>query len=146
MQLVYAFLADAADIGRTGKISVVGGDFETIYVSQVPALHPQFVVLVRLLVAPDECERAHTLNVRMASPASPIIVSPDVPLLPVLSTTEFTPHQLPGREGESVRYHLVITMPLVAFVAAGEYRIHIIVDDSELGEVSFRVEKGQQPS
>jgi Family of unknown function (DUF6941) len=137
MQLVYAFFADAADVGQTGKISLVGGDFETIFVSQVPTIHPQFALVARLLVSPEECETSHAAQLYYVAPNGTA-----VPLF----TFQFTPHMVPGREGQPVRYFLVTNLALVVFLVLGEHVFHLVVDDKDLGTIPIRVEQGPGPA
>jgi uncharacterized protein DUF6941 len=138
MQLVYAFFADAADVGLTGKISLVGGDFETIFVSQVPTLHPQFALVARLLVSPEECEKSHAAHLYYVAPNG-------TTTMPVV-TFQFTPHIVPGREGQPVRYFLVTNLALVVFLELGEHVFHLVVDDKDLGTIPIRVEQGPGPT
>ena len=62
MDLDFAFLADAADVA-SGKLFVMGGAFDTVYVVGFPATHPTLAVVVRLLLAPHDLDRKHKLEI-----------------------------------------------------------------------------------
>ena len=59
MDLDFAFLADAADVSL-GKLFVLGGAFDTIHVSSLPAIHPALAVVLRLLLGPMDLDRTIT--------------------------------------------------------------------------------------
>lgn len=134
VELVYAIPADAAEVGPQGKVSILGGDFENIYVQQFPSLHTRFSLVVKLLAQPSECGAEHTFQAVVYGPDG---VSPS----PGLMTT-FTPVQPAGREDRPVGVRLVANFPFLVFTGQGDHLIRILVDEHEVGNVPFQVTLG----
>jgi hypothetical protein len=126
MQLGFAFLADAAVSTPDGKISVLGGNFDTIYVAAVPAQHPAMVLVVNLRVQPTECGRQHRLRLEFWDPDGQSVRRSDQPHKPV--NVNLTVH-LQG-----------LTIPRV-----GDYAFHVLVDDLEVGVMPLSVVQVQAP-
>ena len=131
MELAYAIPADAAEIGSSGKISLLGGDFENIFVAGFPAVHTRFDLVAKLIVLPSECDRTHRFLAVMHDPDGDVR-TPEV-------ATSFTPTKVPGAQDRSVKFFVVLTFPVVLFLREGEHRLRLFVDDKEVGSVPLRV-------
>lgn len=138
MRLAYAIPADAAEVGLSGKISMLGGDFETIYVTEFPSVQLRLALVVKLLVQPAECEISHTFSMAVLDPDQ-INRAPEFAF-------EFTPRKLSGKEDRIVRYFIVVPAPPILWVVPGQHNIHLYVDNQEVGVVPIWVEQLPNPS
>lgn len=64
MDVDFAILADAAEAAN-GKVSLIGGAFDTIWASGVPVAHPRLSLVIRLMFTPAELGRNHNLEVHV---------------------------------------------------------------------------------
>lgn len=137
MQVAYAILADAAEVGPNGKVSMLGGDFETIYLPGFPGVQAQFALVVKLLVDPSECEILHQFRF--------VLMDPDQ-VERIQGTGEFTPHKVPDKEDRKVRYLIVMPIPPILWVMPGQYIFHLYVNDAKIGEVALFAEQASNLS
>ncbi|MBF6592351.1 MAG: hypothetical protein IVW57_17710, partial [Ktedonobacterales bacterium] len=122
MKLAYAILADAAQLGQDGKVSLLGGDFDTINAATFPLTHPALSLVMRLDFEPREAEREYWLRVTLAGPGNaPLAATP---------ASAFTPRVLPGREEQVVRAMFVIGLNGLTFDQQGTYQFRLLVDDT----------------
>jgi hypothetical protein len=131
MQVAYLVFADAAQVGADGKVSMIGGDFDTINVQSLPAHHPNVALVMRLHMSPSECGVEHRLRVTVFGP-----------LGAVLATIEgsFTPMAPPGHKGSRpVRSLFVINVAGLVFEMQGTYRFKVAVDDKQLHEAQLDI-------
>ncbi len=73
MQIDLAFLADAATIDGSGKLSVLG-IFDRIGVTQFPAQHGRVTLVVRFTAGTSEIG-SHEVQIRMADPGGAEVLS-----------------------------------------------------------------------
>jgi hypothetical protein len=139
MQLVFAFLADAAKFTTDGKVGVLGGDFDTVFASDFPAQHIGAVLVVKLRVQPTECNRNHALRVEFIdSDGTPVVPTLEVPFN--AKPREDQPHRPVG-------VGLALEMQAIPIPREGEYGFHILVDDHEMAVVQlFAVRRDEQPT
>jgi hypothetical protein len=137
MQLGFAFLADAAVSTPDGKISVLGGNFDTIYVAAVPAQHPAMVLVVNLRVQPTECGRQHRLRLEFWDPdGQSVLPSLELPFLPQRRSDQ--PHK-------PVNVNLTVHLQGLTIPRVGDYAFHVLVDDLEVGVMPLSVVQVQAP-
>ena len=67
MQVKLAVVADHANVSSEGKLNILG-IFDRIVVSDLPAVHPQMHLIVRLEAHPAERDRPHPVEVRLHDP------------------------------------------------------------------------------
>jgi hypothetical protein len=127
MKLAYAMLADAAEIGSSGKLSMVGGDFDSIPAPGFPVLHPRMTIVIKLLLRPEELERDHQLRVEILAPTG-LNIAPS-------ETQPITTSQAlrPNSPKDDAKYYLVVTLPIIMFPMPGRYEVRMLVDDVLLG-------------
>ncbi|HEY7418965.1 MAG TPA: hypothetical protein VH593_27535, partial [Ktedonobacteraceae bacterium] len=95
MKLIYAILADAAEVGPNGKAYLMGGEFENIFVPSFPSLHTPLALLMRFDGEPAEFNSLHRLEVR--------VVDPDKVMRAPMLVMEFVPHLSEDRPGPKER-------------------------------------------
>lgn len=135
MQLGFAFLADAAQDTPDGKISVLGGNFDTIYAARFPTSQPAMSLVVNLRVQPTECGREHRLRVEFLN-------EDGGPLIPRIELG-FLPQKRADAPHRPVNVNLIAVLQGVPFSRAGEYGSHILVDDLELGVLPLYLVQAQ---
>lgn len=133
MRLAYAILADAAEVGLSGKISMLGGDFETIYVTEFPSIQLRLSLVVKLLVQPSECDVSHSFSMTVLDPDG-VNRAPEFAF-------DFTPRKMAGKEDRTVRYFIVLPAPPVLWVMPGQHVVHLFVDNQEIGAIPIEVEQ-----
>lgn len=131
MKLAYAMLADSAQFTPDGRLWVLGGDIDTLYVPAIPAKQPLLTLVFKVLFAPEECEREHTLRVDVTSPDGTLVKSGE--------SLSFVPHVSPDRPDEDVGVGVPVLIQNQEFQTLGQYVYHILVDDQELAELPLRI-------
>lgn len=135
MELDFAFLADAADVAA-GKLFVMGGAFDTIYVQNFPAQHPMLAVAVRLLLGPLDLDRQHQLDIYLLDADGKHIASAKGEL-----SVAKSPDSPAG-------WKQAVILPLrffsVPFQAAGHYSIEILINDHLAKAIPLRVIQPKQ--
>jgi len=131
MQLAYAMFADAAQLGPDGKISMVGGDFDTISVAEFPAQQPYLSIVIRLNVAPTECDKTHQLRVALTPPGQGAVIS--------TVNASFTPHVPASDTSRPIRSVLVVNLIGLQFEAPGTYTCHLTVDGQSVADLPLHL-------
>jgi hypothetical protein len=133
MQLAYAIVADAAQVTSDGKVSMLGGGFDTIRVPSLPFIHPTLALVALLDVAKDESNRDHQLRIEFIGPLG------SRPNPPAMST--FRPQPNPAGSDRPIRFQFVANLQGVLFEQFGKHVIRLVVDGEELGIVPLYIEK-----
>ncbi len=131
MRLAFAFLADAAQSTPDGKLWVLGGDFEDLFVPEFPAMHGALALVVRLRVPPLECGQPHRLRVEF--------VDSDGKKADPQLALEFRAELAPGHPTRDVGAGFVLNFQQIRYERPGDYAFHIFVDDLESGIVPLYV-------
>lgn len=131
MHLGFAFLADAAQVTPDQKLSVLGGNFDTIYAQEFPAVHALMCLVVNIKAQPTECGREHTLRVEFLDSDGRAQLAPMK-----LPFTAQTRADMPYRE---TNVNLIASLMGQQFMQPGEFAFHILVDDLEIGRVPLRL-------
>lgn len=126
MNLGYAFPADAAEVSGGSKISMLGGDFDTIFGTAFPLLHPKLALVIRLDALPEESGQPHQLRIELRGPLNTIVIPP--------MTQAFTPEVNPDEPTAPVKFLIVVNMPPLVFETPGTYAFRISVDEREVGQ------------
>jgi len=136
MELDFAFLADAADVA-SGKLFVMGGAFDTIYVPNFPAVHPVLAVAFRLLLGPMDLDRKHALEVTLVDADGRQIAS-----APGELTAAKSP-DLPA--GWKQPFILPLRFLNTPFQKPGHYSIEISINDALIKAIPLRVVQAAHP-
>jgi hypothetical protein len=130
MELDFAFLADAADVSM-GKLFVLGGAFDTIYVPGFPATHPTLAVVVRLLLSPNDLDRKHKLEILLLDADGRTLASASGELM------------VPKAPDAPAGWKQSVILPLrffnIPFKETGHYSIEILSNASLLKAIPLRV-------
>lgn len=128
MKLGFAILADVAQAGADGKVSIIGGGFDTIRAAQFPVAHPSLSIAMEMVFERDELDREHRLRIMLMSPLGATLFAPPA--------SPFTPHLPPDLlPGQKVKSVFVVNIAGILFESPGTYRFRIIVDDKQIGEI-----------
>ena len=128
MELDFAFLADAAVVDATGKLSVLGV-FDRIRAPEFPARHGRIALVMRL-AARSEDEGKHKVEIRLRGADGQDILRLDgeVRVGPGAST------------GEHTRIAQVLNLDGVVFPRPGAYRFEIRINDELAAPVPLLLE------
>jgi len=121
-----AILCDAAT-DDNGKLNLLGA-FDTIYAQQLPAVHPQCAVALRITFATgDEGQRKLTLNFINAD-GRPIMPAMEIPVAVALPEDVYF-----------VTRNFIVNIQQLKFVEAGLYSVDVLLDGRSLASVPLQV-------
>jgi hypothetical protein len=133
MNIQVAVLCDAAT-DDNGKLNLLGA-FDTIYAPQMPAVHPQCAVALRVTFQPgDEGTRKLTLNFINAD-GHPIMQG--IPPLPV-------PVTLPD-EAHFLTRNFIVNIQQLRFEEPGLYSVDVRLDDESHASIPLLVKLVERP-
>jgi hypothetical protein len=135
MDIQVAVLCDAAN-DASGKLNILGA-FDTIYASQLPAIHPQACIAVRMTLSKGE-EGSHKLTINFGDEDGKLVM-PSVPITMEVSIPDDTIF---------ISRNLIINIQPLKFEKAGLYSIDISMDGRQGGSIPLLVKhtpKKQQP-
>lgn len=130
IRLEYALLADAADVARSGKIALVGGNIETVTAGSLPAAILGFTLVAFLAIPESEAGSEHKLSLTIQDPRGENLVDSS-------RMISFTPQ--PNPHGLPVRYVAIVNLGGLAVFAHGLHTIHLVVDGEDVGTTMFVV-------
>lgn len=127
MQVKLALLADYANVTAEGKLNILG-IFDRISVNQVPAVHPQMHLILRLEAHPAERGRTHNVEIRLYDPDGTTVfeVKGDV-----------VPH---GQGAQSVATNQILTLNNLQLSRPGGYTFVVLVNNDLKSEVPLGVD------
>jgi hypothetical protein len=127
MQVKLALLADYANVTAEGKLNILG-IFDRISVNEIPAVHPQMHLILRLEAHPAERNRSHNVEIRLYDPDGQIVfeVKGDV-----------VPH---GNAGQTIATNQILTLNNLQLNKSGAYNFVVLVNNDVKSEVPLGVE------
>jgi hypothetical protein len=126
MNIQVAVLCDAAN-EDSGKLNLLGA-FDTIYAPQLPAVHPQCAVALRVtFMSGDEGERKLKLNFVNADGRA-IMPSIEIPVSVVLPD-----------DVHFVTRNFIVNIQQLKFAEAGLYSVDVRLDDKSQGNIPLSV-------
>jgi hypothetical protein len=127
MQVKLALLADYANVTAEGKLNILG-IFDRINVLEVPAVHPQMHLILRLEAHSAERNRSHNIEIRLYDPDGQTVfeVQGDV-----------VPH---GQAGEPVATNQILTLNNLQLSKPGGYTFVVFINNDLKSEVPLGVE------
>jgi hypothetical protein len=133
MNIQVAVLCDAAT-DDNGKLNLLGA-FDTIYAQQLPAIHPQCSIALRITFFSGD-EGKHELSFHFVD-ADGRSIMPNFPPLPVEVT-------LPDDTHFGTR-NFIVNIQQLKFESPGLYSIDILVGDRSLASVPLMVRHNAAP-
>ncbi|HSJ26435.1 MAG TPA: hypothetical protein VK929_17275 [Longimicrobiales bacterium] len=127
MHVKLALLADYANVTAEGKLNILG-IFDRISVNEIPAVHPQMHLILRLEAHPAERDRSHNVEIRLHDPDGQTVfeVKGDV-----------VPH---GQTGETIATNQILTLNNLQLTKSGGYHFVILINNDLKSEVPLAVE------
>ena len=127
MQVKLAVLADYANVTADGKLNILG-IFDRINLVQVPAVHPQMHLVLRLEARAAERDRVHRVEIRLHDPQGTTIF--DV-------NGEIVPH---GDGAQPLTTNQILTLNNLQLEKIGAYNFVIFIDGDLKSELPLHVE------
>jgi hypothetical protein len=132
MNIHVAVLCDAAT-DDNGKLNLLGA-FDTIYARQLPAIHPQCSIALRVTFASED-EGAHTLRISFVdADGGSVMPGIDIPVQVVL----------PGDSHFGTR-NFILNIQQLKFEDPGLYSIDIALDDRPQSSIPLLVKHNPAP-
>jgi len=131
MRLTSAMLADAAQV-QSGKLYVMGGGFDTISVTSLPAVHRNLALAMVAEIGPDERQRDLELTIRLLDEDGS-----DVGVEAKGSLRVGAPPNLPP--GSPSIVPIVSPFHNITFPEAKGYAFVVSLGEAELARIKFRV-------
>jgi hypothetical protein len=133
MEIDLAFLADAATIDASGKLSVLG-IFDRVGVSQFPAQHGRITLVLRFTAGTSEIG-SHEVHIRMSDPggAEVLFLNGEMQLVGGVA----------ARDG--VRVPHILNLDGLVFTGPGMYSFDVKVDGEHHVSLPLYVEGPQGP-
>ena len=126
MNVQVAILCDAAT-DDNGKLNLLGA-FDTIYAQQLPAVHPQCAVALRVtFTAGDEGQHKLTLTFINAD-GRPVMPAMEIPVALALPEDVYF-----------VTRNFVVNIQQLKFVEAGLYSVDVLLDGQSLASIPLQV-------
>jgi len=128
MNIQMAVLCDAATQDSSSKLNVLGA-FDTIYAPQMPAVHPQCAVALRItFLTGDEGKHSLQLNFMDADGRS---IMPNFPTVPVEV-------ELP-EDVHFVTRNFIVNIQQLKFAENGLYSVDVRMDDKSQASIPLLV-------
>jgi hypothetical protein len=127
MQVKLALLADYANVTAEGKLNILG-IFDRITVRELPALHPQMHLILRLEAHAAERNRPHVVEIRLYDPDSDTVFQVNGDIVPQ------------GQGGQAVATNQILTLNNLQLNKSGGYTFVVLVDNDVKSEIPLGVE------
>lgn len=127
MQVKLALLADYANVTAEGKLNILG-IFDRINLVQMPAVHPQMHLILRLEAQPAERARPHHIEIRLHDPEGATIFEVN---------GEIVPH---GDGPQATSTNQILTLNNLQLQKTGAYNFVVFIDHDLKCELPLYVE------
>jgi hypothetical protein len=140
MELDFAFLADAATVDASGKLSVLGV-FDRIRAREFPARHGRIVLVMRLAAGPEDVGE-HEVAIRLRSPERQEVLRVDGQVRV----------GVPPPSDDRIRISQVLNLDGIVFPRPGRFHFEIRLDGDEVARLPLVLEgaggppEGQDPA
>ncbi|HEY0673990.1 MAG TPA: hypothetical protein VGD27_17065 [Longimicrobiales bacterium] len=132
MQVKLALLADYANVTAEGKLNILG-IFDRINLVQVPAVHPQMHLILRIEAQPAERERPHRIEIRLHDPEGATIFEVN---------GEIVPH---GEGSQPISTNQILTLNNLQLQKIGAYNFVVFINNDLKSELPLYVEFVSMP-
>ncbi len=127
MQVKLALLADYANVTAEGKLNILG-IFDRISVQDLPAVHPQMHLILRLEAHAAERSRTHDIEIRLYDPDGDTVFE---------VKGDMVPH---GPASMATATNQILTLNNLQLTKAGAYMFVVFVNDDLKAELPLAVE------
>ena len=135
MQVNSAILADFVQENH-GKLYITGGGIDTLFANAVPVRHPSLGIAFRLTLSPAELGRTHQLEI--------LLVNADGGRIATVNAKIQAERPVQGT-GWPVSVPLALNFAQIEFPAFGEYQFELMVNNSSINTIPFRVVQAPAP-
>lgn len=133
MKPTVAVLADYANLESHGKLNIMG-IFDVINAPQLPVVHPQMQLVVRLIADSSETGVACPLEIQMVDEDGRTVFG-------IKGQMTFQP----APSGEQVTANYIVGLNNTRFERFGEYEFKILVCDEPIATIPLKVQKLESP-
>jgi hypothetical protein len=127
MHVKLALLADYANVTAEGKLNILG-IFDRINVQEIPAVHPQMHLILRLEAHSAERNRSHNVEIRLHDPDGETVFEVKGDIVPQ------------GQPGESIATNQILTLNNLQLTKSGGYVFVVLINNDLKSEVPLGVE------
>ena len=127
MQVKLALLADYANVTGDGKLNILG-IFDRINLVQVPAVHPQMHLILRLEAHAAERDRPHKIEIRLQDPDGGTIFEVN---------GDIVPH---GEGALPISTNQILTLNNLQLEKIGAYKFVVFINNDLKSELPLYVE------
>ena len=127
MNVRLAVLADYANVTGDGKLNILG-IFDRINLLQIPAVHPQMHLVLRIEAHPSELNRTYDVEIRLQDPAGNTIFEVKGEIVPR------------GEAGQIVSTNQILTLNNLQLEKIGEYTFVVMINNEVKTEIPLVVE------
>lgn len=131
MQVKLALLADYANVTAEGKLNILG-IFDRIAVQQLPVVHPQMHLILRLEAHTAERNRAHNIEIRLHDPDGQTVFEVKGDIVPR------------GAPGQTISTNQILTLNNLQLTKTGGYTFIVFVNNDLKTEVPLGIELNPQ--
>ena len=129
MHITLAVLADYANVTADGKLNILG-IFDRMNVTNLPAVHPQMNLVLRLEAHAAERDRSHPVEIRLIEPDGQTIFEVKGEIVPQ------------GDPGQSISTNQILTLNNLQLNKTGEYTFVVLVNNDVKAEIPLSVDYG----
>lgn len=127
MQVKLALLADYANVTAEGKLNILG-IFDRISVREIPAVHPQMHLVLRLEAHPAERNLSHAVQIRLYDPDGDTVFDVNGDIVPQ------------GQAGQTIATNQILTLNNLQLSKSGGYTFVVLVNNDVKSEIPLGVE------
>jgi len=127
MQIKLALLADYANVTGEGKLNILG-IFDRITVQDLPVVHPQMHLILRLEAHSVERTRVHNIEIRLYDPDGETVFEVKGEIVPQ------------GAQGLTTATNQILTLNNLHLAKTGGYMFVVFVDNDLKSEIPLDVE------
>jgi hypothetical protein len=127
MLVKLAVVADHANVSAEGKLNILG-IFERIAVTELPAVHPQMHLVLRLQAHPAERGRPHLVEIRLHDPDGHTVFELKGEMVPQ------------GDAGQMILTNQILGINNLTLGKTGEYTFVVFVNNDLKAEAPLVVE------
>lgn len=131
MEVDYAFLANAAE-ANNGVFHVLGGGIDTVRSPKIPVNYPKLSLVLRVVFEPAELGRKHRLEIQVMDEDGNKISAVGADL-----TLDQKNPNLPKGWRQGIM--TIVPFAQLVFPRFSDYAFHIIINNSSLKSIPFRV-------